>query len=35
MKKQLLLILALQAFILPARAEQGVDPYMLYNCAPV
>lgn len=31
MKKQLLLILALQAFILPARAEQGVDPYMLYN----
>ena len=31
MKKQLLLILALLAFILPARAEQGVDPYMLYN----
>lgn len=31
MKKQLLLILALLAFILSARAEQGVDPYMLYN----
>lgn len=31
MKKQLLLILALLAFILPARAGQGVDPYMLYN----
>lgn len=31
MKKQLLLILALLAFILPARAAQGEDPYMLYN----
>lgn len=31
MKKQLLLILALLAFIMPARAAQGEDPYMLYN----